>query len=97
MGIMSIMGTEGQLRIALKGVPPKQLPEGIKGGDAKLIWSRSNADEVESVRRTFDDLKKKGFAAFSVDSKGEKGKQIFNFDSEAEKLIMVPPLRGGAE
>jgi hypothetical protein len=95
MAEMAIMGTARLLRIALKDVPPEQIPGGIKGGDTKLIWSRDNQDEVASARRTFDDLRKKGFAAFAVDSRGEKGSQIFSFDPSAEKMIMTLPLRGG--
>ena len=92
---MRIMGTEAQLKIALKDVPENQLPDGVKGGDTKLIWAADNADEVENARRTFDDLRKKGFAAFKVNRLGNKGEQVFAFDQDAEKLILVPAMRGG--
>jgi hypothetical protein len=95
MAEMAVMGTEPMLKVALKDVPPEMIPEGIKGGDTKLIWSKNNRDEVESARRTFDELKKKGFSAFAVKKDGEKGEQIFSFDETAEKLIMVPAMRGG--
>jgi len=95
MNEMSIMGTEAQLKIALKDVPSAQIPDGIKGGDTKIIWSAENADEAAQARKTFDDLRKKGFAGFAVNKKGDKGEQIFTFDPGAEKLILVPPLRGG--
>lgn len=92
---MAVMGTKGQLDIALKDIPASMIPEGIRGGDTKLIWSADNPDEVENARKTFDSLKKKGFAAFAVKAGGEKGEQIKTFDPEAEKIIMALPMRGG--
>jgi hypothetical protein len=65
-------------------------------GDTKVIWSRDNADEVEAAREQFKRLKKKGFAAFKVVGKsGEKGEQIDEFDPNAERIILVPPMAGG--
>lgn len=95
MAEMAVMGNESMLRRALANVPEGLIPGGIKGGDTKVIWSASNADEIETARRTFDDLKAKGFAAFSVKANGDKGEQITKFDPTAEKLIMVPQMRGG--
>ena len=92
---MSVMGSEAMLKKALADVPASMLPEGIVGGDTKIIWNSDNAEEVSNARRTFDDLKKKGFAAFAVKANGDKGERIFAFDEDAEKLIMVPPLQGG--
>lgn len=65
------------------------------GGDSKLIWSADNEAEVEAARNMFDDLRDQGFAAFSVDKEGEQDRRIEEFDPEAEKIIMVPPIRGG--
>lgn len=90
-----VMGTKPMLEKALVGVPPGMIPDGIRGGDTKLIWSPDNAAEVESARRTFNDLRGKGFAAFRVKAKGEKGSQIHEFDPDAESIILTPPLRGG--
>lgn len=64
-------------------------------GDTKIIWSRDNADEVENAKRTFRDLRGKGYAAFLTDKKGEKAEQIHEFDPNAERIIFVPPMRGG--
>jgi len=64
-------------------------------GDTKIIWSRDNEDEVENARRTFKDLKKKGYAAFRVDKKGDKAEQIHEFDANVERVIFVPPMVGG--
>lgn len=66
-----------------------------KTGDTRIIWSIDNEDEVANARRTFDEMTKKGFRAYSVTRKGEKDKQIREFDPEAEKIILAPALVGG--
>lgn len=64
-------------------------------GDTKIIWSADNADEVGNARRAFDDLRGKGFMAYAVADRGRKGEQITEFAPDAERLILVPPMRGG--
>lgn len=64
-------------------------------GDTKVIWSANNPDEVANARRTFEDLRKKGFMAYSVEEGGAAGRQITEFAPDAERLIMVPAMRGG--
>jgi hypothetical protein len=64
-------------------------------GDTKIIWDAEKADEVESAKETFLKLKKKGYLAYKVDRKGEKGEVIRDFDPEAEKMILAPPTVGG--
>jgi hypothetical protein len=65
-------------------------------GDTKIIWNSDNEDEVENAKRTFYNLvKEKKYLAFSVDKKGEKGEQVKTFDPDMEKLILVPPMKGG--
>lgn len=64
-------------------------------GDTKIIWDSENLDEVEHARKSFDELTKKGFSAFSVKRDGEKGGRLAKFDAEEEKMILTPALRGG--
>ena len=64
-------------------------------GDTKLIWDSGNADEVAAARKTFKDLKGKGFIAYSVKRKGAKGKAMASFDPDTERIIMSPPMAGG--
>ena len=64
-------------------------------GDTRIIWDPDNEHEVSNARRTFDDLIKKGFRAFSVTKKGDKDVQVKTFDPSAEKLIMQPAMQGG--
>jgi hypothetical protein len=92
---MCITGGEGTLRRALPKLNDAWPGVEITGGDTKLVWDAGNRDEVENARRTFDDLRAKGYLAFSVKKDGEKGEQIRKFDSDAQKLIMVPPMKGG--
>lgn len=65
-------------------------------GDTKVLWDTDNQDEVANARRTFDDLVgKKKYLAFAVKKGGEKGEQVREFNPEAGKLILVPPMQGG--
>lgn len=65
-------------------------------GDIKLIWDSENEVEVEHARKTFDSMKTKGYAAYSVRGKaGEKGDVLTKFDPEAERIILAPRLVGG--
>lgn len=66
-----------------------------KEGDLKTIWNPNNTDEVANARRTFTDMRAKGYLAFKVDAKGDKGEQMNEFDPGAGKVIMVPPFQGG--
>ena len=64
-------------------------------GDTKLIWDPDKADEVETARDTFNKLKKKGYVAYSVNRKGDKGEVLREFDPTAEKMILAPQMVGG--
>lgn len=64
-------------------------------GDTKITWNSENTDEVEHARKTFNELTRKGFSAFSVKYGGEKGGRLAKFDPDEGKMILVPLLRGG--
>lgn len=65
-------------------------------GDTKIIWNPRDEDEVENARKTWDRLVgKRRFLGFRVKRDGDKGEQIREFDPEAAKLIIVPPMAGG--
>jgi hypothetical protein len=66
-----------------------------RSGDTKLIWSAENDEEVEAAKKMFNDLKAKGYAAYSVNKKGDKGDVIKKFDPEVERIIMAPAMVGG--
>lgn len=66
-----------------------------KSGDTRLMWDPAIKEEVDAAKRMFDDLRKKGFLAFHVAKKGDKGEQITTFDPKATKLIMAAQMQGG--
>ena len=67
-----------------------------KSGDTRLIWDRSNRDEVDAARRMFNDLRAKHFTGYRAEGKeGKKGEVIRDFDESAERIIMVPRMVGG--
>lgn len=66
-------------------------------GDIRKIWNSANADEVEDMKRTWNHLvKEKKYMAFLVNPEDNtKGDQIREFDPNAGKIILVPPMQGG--
>ena len=65
-------------------------------GDTKATWNADNPDEVETARRTFTDLKKKGYTAFRVFARdGSRAEEMREFDPAAEAVIMMPRMAGG--
>lgn len=83
---------------------PPQAPTKIRGemavldhtGDYKIIWDADVPAEVEQARKTFYELKSKGYAAFKVKGEaGAQGEQVREFNPDAERLIMVPAMQGG--
>lgn len=66
-----------------------------QSGDFKIIWDADKPDEVEQARKTFEDLRKKGYAPFKVNRQGNQGEQVRTFDPEQQTLIMVPAMQGG--
>ncbi len=65
-------------------------------GDSRLMWNPANKEEVAAAKKMFDDLRAKGHFAYAVKKKGDKGEMIREFDPEAGKVILAPPMRGGA-
>ena len=66
-----------------------------KEGDTKVIWDPDNEDEVATAERSYNDLIKKRFKAFSVKARGQKGEQMDEWDPDEGKIIMVPRMAGG--
>lgn len=64
-------------------------------GDTKTVFDPNNPDEVEAARETFKALKKKGYLAYRVEKSGDKGEALTEFDPQAGKIILCPPMRGG--
>ncbi len=66
-----------------------------RAGDVRVMWNPDIPAEVAAAKKSFKDLLSKGHLAFAVKKDGDKGKQIREFDPEAEKIILAPPMRGG--
>ena len=64
-------------------------------GDHRQTWDPENEAEVEAARKLFDDLKSKGFLAYSVKPGGEPDKLLHHFEPDKGKIIMKPPMAGG--
>jgi hypothetical protein len=64
-------------------------------GDTKTLWDPNSPDEVAAARRTFSDMKAKGYIAYRVAETGKKAEIMGVFDPEAGKVILAPPMRGG--
>lgn len=65
-------------------------------GDWKHEWDPANAKEVDQMRKTFNhNVQDKGFKAFRLDEKGNKGTQMKKFDPKAKRIVLVPPMAGG--
>ncbi|MBA7713823.1 hypothetical protein ES703_122833 [subsurface metagenome] len=50
---------------------------------------------MEVAEKTFKDYTKKGFRAFRHWDEGKRGEELKTFDKYAEKVLFVPPLKGG--
>lgn len=65
-------------------------------GDTKIVWNRSNAAEASLARSAFNKAKADGFMAYRVSGeKGVRGEILREFDPDAERIILAPPLQGG--
>ena len=65
------------------------------GGDTKIVWDRASSDEIETARAAFNSLRGKGYLAYTVRLGGDRGQVIREFDAQAEKIILAPPMAGG--
>jgi hydroxymethylpyrimidine pyrophosphatase-like HAD family hydrolase len=66
-----------------------------ENGDDRLTWNKDNGLEAMDAKKKFEEWMKKGYKAFSIDNNGKKKKEIFEFDVEAEEILMVPPTYKG--
>lgn len=64
-------------------------------GDTKVEWNPDNKEEVAAAKKSFEDYKDKGFKAYRQYDAGKPGTELKDFDKFAEKVLFVPPLKGG--
>jgi hypothetical protein len=85
-----------ELQTATEGQQKNYMAVMGKEGDTKHMWDPRVPFEVENARRTFDDFRKKGYAAFHAKGdKGERDVQMLEFDPNAGRIIFIPPQVGG--
>jgi hypothetical protein len=63
-------------------------------------WDPSNEEEVGIARAAFIEATRRGYHAFHVTEdpkggQGRRGERMTEFDPHAEKMILMPQLRGG--
>lgn len=91
-----VMGIAGSAR-AERAILPGDGEIATMGleGDVKTVWNPRNTDEVEAARAQFRAMRAKRYLAFRCNQDGTQGEQISDFDPEAGKIILVPPMAGG--
>lgn len=65
-------------------------------GHLEFNWDKHDLESVRAVSDKFSELtKKNGFRAFKMNEDGSQGEQVDDFDPEAGRYLLSPPLRGG--
>ncbi len=64
-------------------------------GDTRVAWNPTAPDEVQDVRRQFDEIIHEGYLVFELDDVTREGRQIRTFDPESAELRAFRPLAGG--
>ena len=59
-----------------------------------MVWDRDDAQEVERIKKEFEEYLQKGWIAFAVTSDKQKI-HVYKFDSNFEKIILTPIIEGG--
>jgi len=66
-----------------------------ENGDDLVVWDRNILDEIREAKRQFDDYIKRGYKAFAMKLRGEKGVRLDQFDPSLEQIILTPSTRPG--
>jgi hypothetical protein len=73
-----------------------------RSGHQNMQWDSSDPKAVEMARAKFAEYAGRGYQAFAVDVKTErgmteetKGRRIDTFDPTVQKLILIPQMQGG--
>lgn len=64
-------------------------------GHTSISWDADVEIEVSIARSAFDEAIKKGYQAFEVRGDDQKGARMHTFDPGAEKILLIPQLKGG--
>ena len=63
--------------------------------EGNVIWEKENGKQAKEAKAKFVELLDAGYKAYSVDAKGKKNKRIYEFDIDAEEIIMIPKTSRG--
>lgn len=65
-------------------------------GHTEITWDSDVPAEVAVAKAAFKELtENKGYQAFRVGENGQRDERLRTFDPEAEKILMIPQLKGG--
>lgn len=64
-------------------------------GDSRIQWDPASPEEVAKAQLRFDELKRKGYLAYKVNKRGDRGEVLQAFDPAAERIILHSPMVGG--
>ena len=64
-------------------------------GDKTVRWRKDRPNEVRRAKEQFDEHIGKGYLAYRLAEGGGEGEQLHRFDSNAERIILAPPISGG--
>jgi len=64
-------------------------------GHTTITWDPAAPDEVSVAKKAFEEAVKKGYQAFHIRAGGQQGERMNTFNAEAERMVLVPQLRGG--
>lgn len=64
-------------------------------GDRTVTWDAASASAVKEAERIFEEARQQGGTGFAVTPDTEPRK-LERFDPEAEQIVVVPRIAGGA-
>lgn len=67
-------------------------------GHTSIGWDSDSQEEVAIAREAFNKAIERGYHAFRVterDGGERRGERMQNFDPTAERMMLMPQLRGG--
>ncbi|MGD0330026.1 MAG: hypothetical protein ABSB40_06215 [Nitrososphaeria archaeon] len=82
------MGEMVTIKVLTSLMKDWNLPDNLK-----ITWDRNDAQQVSRAEEVFKEYLKEGWLAFSEEA--DRRRQIFRFDAELNKIILIPPLGGG--
>jgi hypothetical protein len=64
-------------------------------GDTTVTWDPEVAEEVDEVRRRFEEVVSEGYLVFELDAESREGTQVKTLDPQVRELRAFRPMVGG--